>query len=290
MQRRILKIGETEKMPSRRQVLTTLATLPALLKAGGMAHAKDPAPAVDSQSAWPDIRASLFGDRKLEDGGRRPGPRRSLSGGRRRGRAAHHRGAHPADRAALHQDALSEHRSEPGAGGGRLSSSPGERQGDALDPRAGQQLHQHPRGRGDLGRAALHGREVRQGGRRLLGTGLEGPGPSHGPPRPDEAPPARPVPAERGQHGRAAHQPSQLHRDADGPAHPQLDPAGLCDQGRASATPTSRSSGSTATSRSPRTRPSPSTSCRPAPARSRSRPPTARAATSRRAGASDSGS
>jgi sulfur-oxidizing protein SoxY len=61
-------------MASRRHVLTTLATLPALLKAGGMAHAQDATAAGSAalpegtESAWPDIRTSLFGDRKLLDG------------------------------------------------------------------------------------------------------------------------------------------------------------------------------------------------------------------------------
>ncbi len=68
MQRRIPKSGETEKMASRRHVLTTLATLPVLLKAGGPTYAEDTAQVEGTESAWPDIKASLFGDKKLLDG------------------------------------------------------------------------------------------------------------------------------------------------------------------------------------------------------------------------------
>jgi sulfur-oxidizing protein SoxY len=59
---RMPALGESTRMSSRRQALVTLAALPALLRASGTARAEE------AESAWPAIRASLFGDRQIGDG------------------------------------------------------------------------------------------------------------------------------------------------------------------------------------------------------------------------------
>ena len=69
----------------------------------------------------------------------------------------------------------------------------------------------------------------------------------------------------RGQRGPAADQPSQLYRDADGPADPLLDPAGLCPDRQGQLRRRRRCSRSRATSHCRRTRRSPSRSCRTRP-------------------------
>ena len=131
-------------------------------------------------------------------------------------------------RRALDQDRPSDRRREPGPGRGRVPLLPRDRRRHHRHAHPGRPVHQPARRGRDLRRRALHGRAVHQGRRRLLRAGHDGQGRRHGAAGQDAAQADDHLRAGRGPAGAAADQPSQLYRDADGPADPLLDPAGLC--------------------------------------------------------------
>ena len=162
----------------------------------------------------------------------------------RRGDRSHQRraGVSP-ERGPAHQDRHPAHRRKSAADSRPLPLHAGERPRRIQHPRAGQRLHQHPRDRRDERRRAVHGQALRQGFRRVLRPGGQGPRRGAGPAGEDEASPIRCAGSRRTQSRPVAGQPPEPHRDADGPDHAPLRTGVLREQHRSAVRRRARSDG-----------------------------------------------
>ena len=224
-------------------------------------------PATAEEGSWPTIRDALFEGRELKDGTgliEIEAPKRAQDAGTV---PVTVRALQPqtAERWIKTVHLIVDENPAPVAG--RVPLLPRDRRRHHRHAHPRRPVHQPARRGRDLGRRALHGRAVHQGRGRLLRAGHGRQGHRHGAAGQDEAQADDDLRAGRAAAGAAPDQPSQLYRDADGPADPLLDPAGLCPlrQGPHRRHARARGRGRHRAVRGPRPSPSPSRPTRPAP-------------------------